>query len=85
MRCFFVKQATRFVFFDVCSHNVAAQSRILTRSMSLLPPTSQENLLRMVHIEYSLKGKRDLLKAGRVSKIGRDRKKRAPRLPRLAC
>lgn len=27
----------------------------------------QENLLRLVHIEYSVKGKRDLLKAGRVS------------------
>uniref|UniRef100_A0A3Q2YNC4 FYVE, RhoGEF and PH domain containing 5a n=1 Tax=Hippocampus comes TaxID=109280 RepID=A0A3Q2YNC4_HIPCM len=40
--------------------------QIFTRTMSLLPPMSQENLLRMVHIEYSLKGKRDLLKAGRM-------------------
>lgn len=31
--------------------------------LSLLP---QENLLRLVHIEYSVKGKRDLLKPGRV-------------------
>lgn len=32
-----------------------------------LSPIAQENLLRMVHIEYSMKGKRDLLKHGRVS------------------
>lgn len=33
----------------------------------MLCPPLQENLLRLVHIEYSVKGKRDLLKPGRVS------------------
>lgn len=40
------------------------------------PPPSlcplQENLLRLVHIEYSVKGKRDLLKPGRVSSMAHD-------------
>lgn len=39
----------------------------LVISLHLCHLVPQENLLRLVHIEYSLKGKRDLLKAGRVS------------------
>lgn len=41
-------------------------------SLDNLPPSLcplQENLLRLVHIEYSVKGKRDLLKPGRVSSM----------------
>ena len=41
--------------------------------LSLALSLSQENLLRLVHIEYSIRGQRDVLRPGRVSYVPADK------------